>query len=192
MAGMQKTSLVLIAVFLAIPLSAQSPQPQGAGRSANQAYATIKRNIVASAEKMPEAEFAFKPAPEVRSFGQILGHVANAGFGNCASLLTEANPNKVNFEQQPDRAGATAALKTMFEYCDKAFAAITDDNAVQMLELTVNVRRPNEPNPVPTKIQFARIVPAMTLVAHLNEHYGNLVTYMRMKGIVPPSSEPRR
>jgi hypothetical protein len=177
---------------LAVPISAQSPPPQGPGRAANQAYATIKRNIVASAEKMPAAEFTFKPAPEVRSFGQILGHVANAGFGSCATLLTEANPNTANLEQQADKAGAAAALKTMFEYCDKAFAAITDDNAVQMLEVTVNMRRPNQADPVPTKVQFARIAPAMTLVAHLNEHYGNLVTYMRMKGIVPPSSEPRR
>ena len=167
----------LVFAALALPAAAQDapPPPLGAGRGVNQMYTTVKTYLTESASKMAEADFAFRPSPDVRTYGQLIGHVSNAGFATCAGLLGEANPNKENLEQKTDKAALSAALAGMVAYCDRAFATITDENAVEPIKLGQR--------------QVARVVPAASLVSHLNEHYGNLVTYMRIKGIVPPSTE---
>ena len=167
---------LMLMTAVALPAAAQAPAPPlGGGRALNQMYTTLKTYLTESANKMAEADFAFKPAPDVRTYGQLIGHVSNAGFASCAGLLGEANPNKENLEQKTGKAALSAALASMVAYCDRAFASITDENVVE--PITLGQR------------QVARMVPAASLVSHLNEHYGNLVTYMRIKGVVPPSTE---
>lgn len=175
-----RSAVMLVAVLggssaLIAQTAQQPPAPVAAGRGLNLAYGVIKLNISESARKMPDAEFAFRPAPEVRTYGEILGHVSNAGFASCAGLLGESNPNKENFEEKSAKADVSSALTSMFDYCDKAFASVTDENAALLIKVGAR--------------EVARVVPAANLVAHFNEHYGNLVTYMRIKGVVPPSTE---
>jgi uncharacterized damage-inducible protein DinB len=137
-----------------------------------------KGAILRSAEKMPEENFAFKPTPEVRSFAGILGHVADAQYLFCSAALGEKNPAPDVEKTKTTKAALTGALQEAFAYCDKAFASLTDANAGQTVKIFGNER---------TKLT------ALTFnTMHNFEHYGNLITYMRLKGIVPPTSEPRK
>ena len=138
-------------------------------------YSFVSNAVIGAAQKMPEESYSFKPAPEVRSFGQIVGHVADASYMFCSQTLGEGNPTKGIEKTKTSKADLVAALNTAFAYCDKAYGSMTDASAVQTIKL------------------FGNDAPRMSALIvnnmHNMEHYGNLVTYMRMKGIVPPSSE---
>ncbi len=169
--------------------SAQTPQAP-AGPPAPVTFATflksqnntIKRNLIASAEKMPEANYAFKPTPEVRSFGELLGHVIDAQYSFCSRVKGEPSPAAgKSFEKITAKADLVKAIKDSAVYCDAVYDALTDANVIEMIKV---------PGPNNTQREIARANQLTFNVAHNNEHYGNLVTYMRLKGIVPPSSEP--
>ena len=139
------------------------------------AYTRVKGILVRSAEKMPEENYGFKPVDTVRSYGQIVGHVADAQYLFCSMALGEKGPGLDIEHTKTSKADLVAALNTAFAYCDKAYDSMTDASAVQTIKL------------------FGNDAPRMSALIvnnmHNMEHYGNLVTYMRMKGIVPPSSE---
>jgi uncharacterized damage-inducible protein DinB len=139
-------------------------------------YGRVESVLLRSAEKMPEENYNFKPTEAVRSFGQILGHVADAQYMFCSIALGEKNPAPKIEETKTSKADLTAALKDAFAYCDKAYDGMTDASAVQTVKL------------------FGADTPKLGVLSintmHMMEHYGNLVTYMRLKNIVPPSSEP--
>jgi len=130
-----------------------------------------------SAEKVAEDVYAFKPTSEVRSFAQMLGHVADAQYMFCAAVLGEQAPRPGVEKSKSTKEELIPALKEAFAYCDKAYEGMTDAEAVQTLKF------------------FNREMAKATVLGfnafHTMEHYGNLVTYMRLKGIVPPSSERR-
>lgn len=142
-------------------------------------YNMVKNNIIRAAEKMPEENYSFRPVPEVMSFAEMLGHVADSQYSYCASVTGERKP-AAGLQKKPNlsKAELVAALKEAFAVCDQAMASLTDARAVELVPF------------------FGRQVPRLTILtfhtAHIDEHYGNLVTYMRMKGLVPPSSEGRR
>jgi uncharacterized damage-inducible protein DinB len=167
-------------ILLLIPtaaLLAQTPDPKTlvGGQAALQDI--VRNNIVKSAEKMPEEHYAFKPTPEVRSFGQLIGHIADAQYFFCSTALGEKNPAPRIEKTKSGKADLSAALKEAFAYCDKAYA-MADDQATQMVKFLGAER---------TKLAVLSFNSM-----HNMEHYGNIVTYMRMKGLVPPSSEGRR
>ena len=139
------------------------------------AYARVKDILLKSAEKMPEENYSFKPVDTVRSYGQIVGHVADAQYLFCSIALGETNPAPNNEHTKTSKADLIAALTTAFAYCDKAYDGMTDATAVQTIKL------------------FGNDAPRLSALTvnnmHNLEHYGNLVTYMRIKNIVPPSSE---
>jgi uncharacterized damage-inducible protein DinB len=139
-------------------------------------YAGIKNILLRSAEKMPEENYSFKPTDAVRSYGQILGHVADAQYLFCSIALGEKNPAPKIEQTKTSKADLIAALKDAFAYCDKAYDGMTDASAKQMVTL------------------FGGDTPKLGVLTvnnlHTVEHYGNLVTYMRLKNIVPPTSEP--
>jgi len=141
-------------------------------------YNISKNNVSRAAEKMPEENYAFKPTPEVRSFGQIVGHVADAQYLFCSAVMGEENPSPGVEKNKTTKADLVKALNDAFAYCDKAYNAMTDAHAADMVKF------------------FGRDQAKLTVLAfssaHNMEHYGNLVTYMRIKGLVPPSSEPRK
>ena len=170
-----KTSMMLAALLsTATAASAQNPMSDSLRTSWN----GVKQNIKASAELMPEEHYAFKPTPDVRSFGEILAHVAGASYMLCAAAKGEKSPfGEASFEQTAKtKAQIVKATNDAITYCDGAFAALTDANA------GAQVTSPFGGGQVP------RANPLISQIGHDNEHYGNLVTYFRLKGLVPPSS----
>jgi uncharacterized damage-inducible protein DinB len=140
------------------------------------AYGQMKVWLLSSAEKMPEENYSFKPTVAVRSFGQVVGHVADAQYLFCSAVLGEKNPALKIEQTKSSKADLIAALKDAFAYCDKAYDGMTDASAAQ----TVKFFGGDMPKPI--------LLTANNM--HVSEHYGNLITYMRLKNIVPPSSEP--
>jgi Uncharacterized protein conserved in bacteria len=142
------------------------------------AYARVKGVLLKSAEKMPEENYAFKPVDTVRSYGQIVGHVADAQYLFCSLALGEKNPAPDIEHSKTSKADLIAALNTAFAYCDKAYDGMTDASAAQTIKL------------------FGNDAPRLSALTvnnmHDLEHYGNLATYMRIKNIVPPSSEQQQ
>jgi uncharacterized damage-inducible protein DinB len=142
------------------------------------AYGRLKEILIRSAEKMPEENYSFKPVDSVRSYGQILGHVADAQYIFCSIALGEQNPAPNVEKTKTSKADLIAALNTAFAYCDKAYDGMTDATAVQTIKL------------------FGNDAPKLAALEvnnmHNMEHYGNLTTYMRMRNIVPPSSEQQQ
>ena len=138
-------------------------------------YGVVSGEVVAAAEKMPEENYSFKPTPEVRSFGQLVGHVADAQYGFCSAAIGEASPVKGIEKTKTSKADLVAALKDGVAYCNKAFAGMTDAKGSQMVKMM--------------NYEVARLTILSVNTAHTDEHYGNMVTYLRLKGIVPPSSE---
>ncbi len=138
-------------------------------------YAFVSSAVIAAAEKMPEENYSFKPTPEVRSYGQIVGHVADASYTFCSQTLGEANPAKSIEKTKTSKADLVAALKDAVAYCSKAFDSMTDAKGSQMVKLF--------------NFNVAKLTLFSINTAHTDEHYGNMVTYLRLKGIVPPTSE---
>jgi uncharacterized damage-inducible protein DinB len=173
--------LVLAALLVPAGASAQMgnqapPQAIGLALGIQRGYAAVKQNMLEAAEKMPEANYMFQPTGEIRMFGQLFGHVANAQFNQCSQAKGEANPNQgVNNEEKHTKAEAFAALKASFDYCDPVIAALTDQSAMEMVQTGRNTT--------------ARGWVLANLVAHTNEMYGTTGVYMRLKGLVPPSTE---
>jgi uncharacterized damage-inducible protein DinB len=177
-----KSSLLLLVSLLASPaLQAQAPR---ATPSANPAVGTsralwtqITAYITTAAEELPESTYAYRPTPEVRTFGQLIGHVAGAQYLICGAAVGDPERSEDEIEKtKTTKAALVAALKASTEYCAKAYAQ-TDAAAQQ-----------------PTKLfgQAQTRLFALALNAtHNAEHYGNIVTYLRINGVVPPSSRPR-
>ena len=138
-------------------------------------YARMKTILVSSAEKMPEENYNFKPTEAVRSYGQIVGHVADAQYNFCSMALGETNPGLKIEQTKTTKADLVAALKEALTYCDKAYDGMTDASSLQTVKM------------------FGMDMPKFGVLninnAHDMEHYGNLVTYMRLKNVVPPTSE---
>jgi len=137
-------------------------------------YETTKGWLVRSAELMPEANYPFKPTPEVRSFGQLVGHLANANYMICATAKGERSPAGQNFETVTEKAALVQALKNALAYCDGVYKMADADLAAPAELFGMKM----------TRLGFAFLN-----VTHNNEHYGNLVTYLRLKGLTPPSSQ---
>jgi uncharacterized damage-inducible protein DinB len=135
---------------------------------------SLKKNLSAAAAKVPEADFAFKPTPQVRSFGQILGHLANEHYAICAAVKGEKSPATTDFEKVTVKAELVAAFDKSIAYCDGAYASMSDAAGTQMVEVFGE--------------KMMKLAALQVNLTHSSEHYGNLVTYMRLKGMVPPSS----
>jgi uncharacterized damage-inducible protein DinB len=165
--------------FLAFPLAAQAPPATPANPLSSDARAGwtfVKTIVLRAAEKMPEADYAFKPVPEVRSFGQLIGHITFSQKTLCS--MVKGAPAPEEGAEKTAKAGLIAALKDSDALCDAAFENLTDANATDMLKIWGESR--------------TRVTGLFMLSFHGYEHYGNMVTCMRMKGLVPPTSEPRQ
>lgn len=171
------SKLVLLLAFAGFAVSAQSAD-NPLSTSTKELYGMVKDYVIRGAEKMPEADYSFKPTPEVRSFGQLLGHVADANYNLCSTVLGEQPPVRGVEKSKTTKADLVQAVKDSFAFCDKAYDGMTDAAATQMVKVFGHER---------TKLGVLILVNM-----HDDEHYGNMVTYLRMKGIVPPSSERRR
>ncbi len=168
--------------LMATTVSAQRGGPVGLATGLQNAYRGLKANLTQSAEVVPEAGYALKPSTmdEVRTYGQVIGHVVDAQFGQCSGALGVPNPNQGNSFEAPGKARADIikGLADSFALCDKAFDAVTDQNASEMIS---NGRGG----------QQARAVALLGVIAHGNEMYGISTVYQRAQNIVPPSTAGR-
>ena len=141
-----------------------------------------KLEIQESANQMPETEYGFRPTPQVRTFGQILAHIAGANYAFCSAAKGERRPHAEDeFEKTATtKAAIVKVLNESLAYCDAAYETLTDAAAVQVVTLPFDGS------------QGIRVLPLMQNTTHLNEHYGNLVTYFRIRGMVPPSTLRQR
>ena len=147
-------------------------------------HATVRRNLAEAAEAMPAGEYGFRPTSEVRTFGQLVGHVINADLFFCSGVSPDRPPTSTNYEQVTDKAALVKALNEALAYCDKVYAATTDATFNEPVTLGPGVG-----------MQAAHTVRGAVLmfaVAHDQEHYGNIVVYLRLKGHVPPSTARAR
>jgi uncharacterized damage-inducible protein DinB len=135
-----------------------------------------KITLLASAEKVPEEYYSFKPTDAVRTFGQIFGHVADSQYTFCSIVRGEKNPLPNIEKTKTSKADLMVALKDAFTYCDKAYEGMTDASGTEMVKLM--------------GFETPKLGVLTNNLAHTSEHYGNLVTYMRLKNIVPPTSDP--
>jgi uncharacterized damage-inducible protein DinB len=157
---------------LACALHAQSANPLST--EARQVYTSVKNNILRSAEKMPEENYGFKPAPRVRTFGQILGHVAEEQYIFCSAVRGEQKAADIE-KTKTSKADLLAALRDSFAYCDAAYDGLTDAAAVETIKVGA--------------VEHTKLRMLWVNTVHDESHYGNLVTYLRIKGLVPPSTE---
>ncbi len=179
---MNKRLCFVLAALAAASVAALAQEPPAApanpiAASEKGFYTLVSGEAIAAAEKMPEENYSFKPTPDVRSFGQLVGHVADAQYMFCSMATGEPNPMKGIEKTKTSKADLVAALKDAVGYCSKAYSAMTDAQGAQMVKLM--------------NFDVARLTVLSVNTAHTDEHYGNMVTYLRMKGIVPPSSEQR-
>jgi uncharacterized damage-inducible protein DinB len=179
---------LFLCFLLVSPLAAQtSPQvpPKNLSAWLRNSYATNRKFLARTSEKMPEEFYGMRPGaqPEVRTFGQLIGHLADFNYRWCSDAKGEKNPmEETEFEKLTAKADLVKALNGALTYCDGAYAMLTDANSMDLVQGTRDDG---------TKVPVLRISRLISNFAHNNEHYGNLVTYMRIKSIVPPSSEPR-
>jgi len=173
-------SAVPVAVLAQGPASAPvKPAPSAPANpisaSQNKMYTMLSGVVIAAAEKMPEENYPFKPTPEVRSFGQLVGHLADSQYFFCSLVAGETAPVSGIEKSKTSKADLVAALKEAVAYCSKTYAGMTDTKGSEMMKMM--------------NFDFAKLTVLSANTAHDYEHYGNMVTYMRLKGIVPPTSE---
>jgi uncharacterized damage-inducible protein DinB len=171
-------------VVMALPVFvlAQPAPPNPITMTLRSAWASAKTNVRRSADVMPEAKYGFKPVDGVRSFGAILAHVAGASYEFCAAAKGEKTPHAEDeFEKSATtKAAIVKALDGAIAYCDEVYKGLDDAKAAQMAAGAFG--GPQAP----------RAASLIGNTTHFQEHYGNIVTYLRINGLVPPSSAPQQ
>jgi uncharacterized damage-inducible protein DinB len=175
-AAKARTLLSALLICLLAPAAVAAAQESPFSAWNKMAYGYVQAVLLRSAEKMPEESYAWKPTDAVRTYGQVIGHVADAQYIFCSIALGEKNPSPKIEETKSSKADLIAALKDAFAYCDKAYGSMTDASGTQLVKL------------------MGQDTPKLSVLdvnlMHTMEHYGNIVTYLRLKNIVPPTSEP--
>lgn len=174
-----------VSLVCAAPLRAQTADTNVYTGEAHQQYQYIQTLILRAAEKVGEDLYSFKPTPAVRSLGGVIGHIADANMLLCGAASGKATDfDKIVkdlslvqiHEKKTAKAELIAALKESSAYCDSVFAKLNDTSGREPVAWFGNQK-------------MAKLMMLATCTSHAWEHYGNLVTYMRLKDIVPPSSE---
>jgi len=165
-----RTVMLILAASVAGALNAQTSALITVGKNS---YNQIKNNLLKAADKMPEDAYSFKPTPELQSFGERVAHVAGQ-MGTCSGVTGERKPNPAM--GKTSKADLVAALKASFDACDAAWDSMNEKSAMEMMAGRGGAQTP-------------RIALLIGNTIHINEVYGTMTVYMRLKGLVPPSSE---
>ena len=180
--------LAILGIVLAsVGPTQEAVAPTRVGRAAalEGSYAGLKGIVTAVAAKMPETDYGSKPSamPEVRTFGQVIAHIAASQFDACARVKSVPNPMQgKRLEQDLKTKGDVAkALADSFAFCDEAFSATTDENSLQPVRMQFG----------PRVVELPRVSVLYGILAHTSEMYGIGTVYLRAKGLVPPGSEPQ-
>jgi uncharacterized damage-inducible protein DinB len=170
--------LSVAVVSLAVAQSKPAPPANPLVSAAKAEFGGVKGYITKAAAELPENLYAYKPTPEVRSFGQLFGHIADSNFELCAAAAGQKPLAKGIEKAKTAKADLVKLLGESFAYCDKVFDSTSDADAAKM----VNFFGSQQP----------KLAALAANTGHDWEHYGNIVTYMRLNKMVPPSSQPSR
>ena len=177
---MNRPHLVIGVLLLMLPAGAAAQTTVNPlTQNAKIQFGALSGFVVRSAEKVPEDLYSFRATPEVRSMGELFGHVADALFSMCSTAAGSKPPRTGIEKSVKTKAELVGALKEGVSYCNSVYDAMTDQRGS-----TETVPFYFGPTPRLSVLYF--------VVTHTYEHYGNLVTYMRLKNIVPPSSDQSR
>ena len=163
--------LVMTLVMPAAPQTATNPTVANLRATLD----VVKGWVLKAAEQVPEEHYAFAPAPTVRSMGAIFGHIADANFGICGTASGEKPAMSGIEKTKKTKAELRDALAQSFKFCEAAFDGMTGARTDEVVKFFLPGTS-------------TRLGVLAFNNAHNFEHYGNLVTYMRLKGLVPPSS----
>ena len=164
----------ILAVAMAAPSFAQTNPATAAAKAQ---FGMISGVLNRTADKVPENLYAFKATPEVRSIGQLIGHIADSQFSMCAAAAGEKAPQSGIEKSKTSKADLAKALADSSVYCHQIIDGMNDQKGMEVIKFFTG--------PTP------RLFVLAFNVAHSYEHYGNLVTYLRLNKIVPPSSEAK-
>jgi uncharacterized damage-inducible protein DinB len=180
---MRLTHLALAVIFCALSIGTHAQNSANPVSDAiRDGWNGAKQNLLGSAKAMPEEKYNFKPVDTVRTYGQILAHTAGANYVFCAAARGEKSPHSEDaFEKSATtRAQIIKAVEDSIKYCDMAYTALDDRKAGELVGAPFGSGK------------SARAAALIGNTGHVQEHYGNLVTYLRINGLVPPSSAPQR
>jgi len=164
-----------LVVALLVPSAALAQNSNPLTANAKVQFGALSGFVLRSAEKVPEGLYQYRPTAEVRTMAQLFGHVADAMFAMCATAAG-TKPPRTGIEKETTKPLLVAALKEGIAYCNTVYDGMTDQKGLETVPFYFG------PTPRVSVLYF--------VVTHTYEHYGNLVTYMRLNNIVPPSSEP--
>lgn len=151
-------------------------QQDAVAKSLKNLFEGYRLNLNEAIAKVKESDYDFKPTPEVKTLREMMAHIADANYAICAGLKPEPNPNKESWEKKnPGKAELRKAINDSFDYCGAAMEGWSDAKFAE------TVKRGNT--------ERAKAAGALHLLEHTAMHYGNLITYMRIKGVVPPETE---
>jgi len=173
---MMKLFLPIVFVIIAAPTATHGQTSNPLIGSVGREWKQLSGYIARAADQVPESDYGFRPTPAVRTFAQLIGHLVDSQFEICAAALNE-KPKAVegDWEKKTVKAELTAGFRESSEYCARAYA------------------QPDAAATLPTQLfgnNATRFNALVHNAVHDGEHYGNIVTYMRIRGMVPPSSQP--
>ena len=168
--------LLVVLPLIAVPGYCQDAAANPQLASAKGFYHMVRTNVLKAAEKMPEEKYSWRPTDDVRTFGQMVAHIADGQIFLCGTAREGKSRNNGVEKSAKTKAEILKGLHDGFAYCDAAYAELTDAKSAEMVTLFGQPR--------------TRLAVLSFNTAHTMEHYGNLATYMRMNKMIPPSSEP--
>jgi uncharacterized damage-inducible protein DinB len=168
--------LLMLTLASGALLFAQAPSANPVADAMKASVRNTQRNLLEAVEKVPDTMMAYKPTPDVMSFSELVGHILDVHYMVCSAIKGEANPNSGSLQKAGlSREAAVAAVRKSNDYCGAALDPLKDSDLATPAQL---FGRPNTKGGA-----------LIAIIAHSPLHYGNLITYMRLKGIVPPETE---
>ncbi|HEY2016475.1 MAG TPA: DinB family protein [Bryobacteraceae bacterium] len=163
------TRLVTAIAFSAVALFAQGQrQPPTPAQAIRNQFAYVNQKVLAMAKDFPEAKYAYKPQADVRSFGEVIVHLASGNaYGAKAGRGENVKWDEMDAKQYKTKADMVAALQKSIDDATATLKDTPDDRFKETL------------------------APWMAIIEHAAEHYGQLVVYYRANGLVPPESRPK-
>ena len=172
---MKRTCVAILGLILVAAYSLQAQSANPLSTEAQQAWTRTMGNVLAAAEKMPEEGYSYKPTPESMSFRDIVAHTADSAMGACTGFTGERKT--AGAAQMQTKAELVGAVKAAQAECEKAYGGLTDAKALEMVAGRGGSR--------------SRLSTLWGNTVHIEHEYAQMAVHLRMKGVVPPSSEGR-
>ena len=178
---MKLTVCLVMVVLSSTPAIAQTSAGPKVGlvQYMQASHAGITRDLIAAAEKMPEADYGFKPSQmtDARTYGAVIGHAADGMFASCAKAKGVPSPVQDVEKKLSSKADIVKALKDAVAFCEGVFSSLTEQGADEFVRQG--------------PVEIPRSAALIGVLAHNAEMYGISKVYLRAKNLVPPGSERR-